>query len=546
MSSQGPLQGGVVYTEKGSLFSRILHGVAGVLKDVGGAVIDHAPEILQGAATGLAATSLNQSRNIMPDYSSNLDFGSTQSSSRRISTPKLSTYQPVEIPQYKPSTIARDALRQVESRRQTVEPPRYTAPLNPLSGLVSQAASSPISPPRQSVDSTPYTEISNGYQQSGEAFLQALNLNLGRGAPAPIQEDWAQIQRNLSYAQRPVTYQQQVQQANAQKLAELQLQNQQAQLRLAEEQARTLRQKTVAQFNKDNFPKAVYNNRCEGKQDLWSKVHQGNTLTDAEMKQLFHAIDLQKYSASIPAERLQTEAARLYAERRLAENMVAHAKQDEEGNLYLGGVPIRPEDALYFALEDVRHFQQTDRHLTPKQLTVIRDSMDADLNANTAYEFINSANRHYPAERSAEKIQHKLIFDGKKLIDQQYKDSKLVRSVAYPATSGVIGSTDPKQKNQGPIPEGKYYLNTKDISHNPLRAVTNHFLGDWGLYRVPLHPDPKTNTFGRKDFYIHGGNKPGSAGCIDLGHNDGALLGPLMNTTGIIEIEVRYPERKTK
>ena len=33
--------------------------------------------------------------------------------------------------------------------------------------------------------------------------------------------------------------------------------------------------------------------------------------------------------------------------------------------------------------------------------------------------------------------------------------------------------------------------------------------GDW---RAPLTPNPKTNIFGRSDFFLHGGTCPGSGG----------------------------------
>jgi hypothetical protein len=41
--------------------------------------------------------------------------------------------------------------------------------------------------------------------------------------------------------------------------------------------------------------------------------------------------------------------------------------------------------------------------------------------------------------------------------------------------------------------------------------------GDWGDWRVPLIPDPGTDTKGRGGFYLHGGRRPGSGGCIDIG-----------------------------
>ena len=46
--------------------------------------------------------------------------------------------------------------------------------------------------------------------------------------------------------------------------------------------------------------------------------------------------------------------------------------------------------------------------------------------------------------------------------------------------------------------------------------------GDWGDWRVPLHPSAGTNAFGRGGFFLHGGMFPGSAGCIDAG---GGLFG---------------------
>ena len=38
----------------------------------------------------------------------------------------------------------------------------------------------------------------------------------------------------------------------------------------------------------------------------------------------------------------------------------------------------------------------------------------------------------------------------------------------------------------------------------------------WGKHRVWLEPSKETNTYGRSGFSIHGGEEPGSAGCIDL------------------------------
>ena len=43
----------------------------------------------------------------------------------------------------------------------------------------------------------------------------------------------------------------------------------------------------------------------------------------------------------------------------------------------------------------------------------------------------------------------------------------------------------------------------------------------WGQHRIWLEPAPGTVTHGRSGFSIHGGDTPGSAGCIDLTHSIG-------------------------
>lgn len=199
-----PLQGGVVYTE--NPFKRILRGVGGVLKDIGGRVAEHAPEILQGVATGLAMSQLGRSGGSQVDYTNNLDYGTRQSSYSPMTMPSVQPIPMREIPQYKPSTLGRDALRQVESRRQTYEPPRYTPPGNPLSSLLNQSNVTPTHQSRQSVQQTPSADWRGGYQhQSSGMLLRALDPNFGRDTSSPIQENPAWIQANLAHAQRPVT-----------------------------------------------------------------------------------------------------------------------------------------------------------------------------------------------------------------------------------------------------------------------------------------------------------------------------------------------------
>jgi RHS repeat-associated protein len=70
----------------------------------------------------------------------------------------------------------------------------------------------------------------------------------------------------------------------------------------------------------------------------------------------------------------------------------------------------------------------------------------------------------------------------------------------------------------GPLPEGQYLVDVAHLSNpNWFGDILRNLRGDWGDWRVPLTPYPGTNTHGRGGFFLHGGRRPGSAGCIDVG-----------------------------
>ena len=105
----------------------------------------------------------------------------------------------------------------------------------------------------------------------------------------------------------------------------------------------------------------------------------------------------------------------------------------------------------------------------------------------------------------------------------------------YPYTSGRPGVTDPGVAGKGPIPPGSYSLDPQQISEG---GFVRNLLGDWGQYRVPLVPDSSTETYGRSGFFLHGGTKPGSAGCIDVGSGDKELFPVLMAVEDPIPLTV--------
>jgi len=104
------------------------------------------------------------------------------------------------------------------------------------------------------------------------------------------------------------------------------------------------------------------------------------------------------------------------------------------------------------------------------------------------------------------------------------------------ATSGnpLGDSLNPKVPYEGRTPAGDYTLDPKEITD--LRSAWKFratwgggMIADhdaWGTVRAPLHPAPNTNTWGRRDFFLHGhGNRhAGTAGCMGLPNEDAKRL----------------------
>jgi hypothetical protein len=138
-----------------------------------------------------------------------------------------------------------------------------------------------------------------------------------------------------------------------------------------------------------------------------------------------------------------------------------------------------------------------------------------------------------------------LRFTGKSLLLEGGGVSK-----SYPAVSGKKGAggfdySAERQavSNAGPIPEGRYWINPKELWE---RAIYKFWMEDaWGDYRITIHPYPDTKTHKRGGFFIHGGKTPGSAGCVDLTKNIDRFVDDLKAAVGenancFVPLEVRY------
>jgi len=127
-------------------------------------------------------------------------------------------------------------------------------------------------------------------------------------------------------------------------------------------------------------------------------------------------------------------------------------------------------------------------------------------------------------------------------------------AVAYPAVSGKLinGQFDYSVENQkplnqsGPIPEGEYWIQPAEIQENAWYRFKNSRAA-WGSFWITIHPYPETNTYSRGGFFIHGGDAPGSAGCIDLSVHMTKFVETLLAALGqskncYIPLSVRYPK----
>lgn len=124
-----------------------------------------------------------------------------------------------------------------------------------------------------------------------------------------------------------------------------------------------------------------------------------------------------------------------------------------------------------------------------------------------------------------------------------FSGKPIITSVTKTTFLGTVTETDQLtfdystarqgMKNIGPIPEGKWYIETCEQRSSQTNWTMWYANAAWGDYAWSIHPDIGTDTRGRDGFFIHGGDVPGSAGCIDMLRNE-SQLAAMLNLASIV------------
>ncbi|RDU61626.1 hypothetical protein CQA53_09900, partial [Helicobacter didelphidarum] len=77
-----------------------------------------------------------------------------------------------------------------------------------------------------------------------------------------------------------------------------------------------------------------------------------------------------------------------------------------------------------------------------------------------------------------------------------------------------------KEKDKGAIPEGEYYININDIKERRTIFSENTFGKNTRIYTDKDCSNTTESHTQRENFYLHGGDKYGNNGGIDIGKND--------------------------
>ncbi|MGE3330027.1 MAG: colicin D domain-containing protein [Candidatus Melainabacteria bacterium] len=394
MSSNNPPLQGHIYNGASagpSVWARLAAGLGNAVETAGRLALRAAPTLLQASGAGLSAYADTLASGITNASGSNLRFTDSPASAALAIDP--TTWTPVSTPGRTAHQRLRETVDSHHMARLNQKIAAYTPPPSLASFFQTTQPDIPATLLQQSSDSSSEGPVTRGWSAN---TLRPVTSSTGW-----IAEDSGALQRNLSRGARPVSLS-----------------------RLARrEPSASPRRNTLSQFD---LPPATYQSRHSEPVDLWQKLRQGHTLSDAETRQLFHTLDVARHAANTREETIQAAAARIHAEQQLARNVVAHAERDAEGNVVLGGVAVRRADALDAAHADIRHFLETGGHLSPEQVLAYRKLPEEppvpDVTADAALLI-------YPGARTA-----KQLYQATRTINDafsEYQKKRLVEKTSF-------------------------------------------------------------------------------------------------------------------
>lgn len=145
-----------------------------------------------------------------------------------------------------------------------------------------------------------------------------------------------------------------------------------------------------------------------------------------------------------------------------------------------------------------------------------------------------------------------LHFDGEKLVATNVVTGEIVEewdavSGAWANGAPVAGPEHQAVKDFGPIPEGRWSI---DPGMQQDRSVHPDFQPDghprpasaWGNSRTIIEPEGWTDAMNRDLMYTHGGESPGSIGCVDLTDQNDDFQQWVAEQDGPINMVVDYDD----
>ena len=103
-----------------------------------------------------------------------------------------------------------------------------------------------------------------------------------------------------------------------------------------------------------------------------------------------------------------------------------------------------------------------------------------------------------------------------------------------------------KQKDKGAIPEGEYYIKPSEINKRTTYIQENTFGINTRIYTDKECTNVVESNTNRDNFYLHGGDKYGNAGGIDVASSDNDFFGILQDKLDpaqeVVKLQVTYPK----